>query len=895
MSSASSAHRRSPALITFAAPETGRILLNRTRIPHARIPTYLARMPRSLDRHKTTGIFGVLLFFGIIPLAGTAQIDTTVAPVATDTSRKVVEPQLPVFTITADDLDSELGSQDISGILQSSRDVFTSTAGFNFGTARFRIRGFDPENTIVSINGVMVNDLESGWTSWSNWAGLNDVTRYPQVKTGVNSSRYNFGGIGGFTEINVRPLELRRGVRVSYASSNRAYRNRLMVTGSTGMQKNGWAFSFSGSRRWAEEGYIDGTFFDAYAYYLAAEKKLNDHHSISLAGFGAPIVQGRQGLAVQEAYDLAGTNYYNPNWGWQGDEKRNARVSFDHKPMIIASHIFRPDSATKLTTSLFYTFGRDGLTNLNWNDARDPRPDYYRYLPSYYSLRDPAYASLVTDNWLNDEGTRQIDWQQLYFANGKNLYTVDNANGSGNSITGNRSKYIVEEQRQDPTRIGVNSVWSRQLSNNRHLTIGGSFHKQRTHYFKVVDDLLGGDFWLDVDQFAQRDFNDTLVAQNDLDTPNKVVKDGDMFGYDYDINTTLIDVFSQFEKRFQRIEFYAGIDLAMTTFWRESRFRNGRFPDDSSGDGEKHGFFHYGVKAGTIYKLTGRHFITANVAYLTRPPISRNAYVSPRTRHQVIDGLTNESAYSGDISYLVRFSRVKGRATLYHARIMDQVWSRSFYHDEYLTLVNYVMKDVDQVHQGLELGLEASLTSTWLATGVLAIGDYRYDSRSSATITRDNSPEVFATDRTVFWKNYRIGGMPQTAASLGLRYNSPKFWFAGASVNYFDDIYLDPNPDRRTAEAIGNFVDTDPQVDQLLGQTKLDANMTVDLFAGKSWMIKGNRLAVNLTINNLLDNQDFRIGGFEQLRYDRSEIGRFPPKFSYMFGRNYFAMITYSF
>jgi hypothetical protein len=830
-----------------------------------------------------------------IPMIGLSQTDTTVAPVTPDTTSKATEPQLPIFTITADDLDSELGAQDISGILQSSRDVFTSTAGFNFGTARFRIRGFDPENTIVSINGVMVNDLESGWTTWSNWAGLNDVTRWMQVRTGVGPSRYNFGGIGGYSEINVRPSELRKGIRLSYASSNRAYRNRIMVTGSTGMKANGWAFSFSGSRRWAEEGYVEGTSFDAYAYYLAAEKRINARHSVSLSGFGAPIIQGRQGLAVQEAYNLAGTNYYNPNWGWQGDEKRNARMSFDHKPTIIATHIFKPDSATRWTTSAFYSFGRDGLTNLNWNDARDPRPDYYRYLPSYYSLRDQSYASSLAIDWMNNEERRQIDWEQLYFANGKNLYTVDNANGSGTSITGNRSKYIVEEQRQDPTRIGLNSVWTKELSADRHLTIGGSFHKQKTHYFKVVDDLLGGDFWLDVDQFAQRDFNDTLVAQNDLDVPNKVVKEGDMFGYDYDINTTLIDVFTQFEKRFQRLEVYAGIDVAMTTFWRESRYRNGRFPENSIGESDRQGFFHYGAKAGATYKLTGRHFLTANLAYLTRPPVSRNSYVSPRTRHQVIDGLTNESAYSTDISYVVRFPKVKGRATLYHARIMDQVWSRSFYHDEYLTLVNYVMKDVDQVHQGLEFGMEANLTSTWLATGVLALGDYRYDSRPSATITRDNSPEVFATDRTVFWKNYKIGGVPQTAASLGLRYNSPKYWFAGASVNYFDDIYLDPNPDRRTAEAIGNFVDTDPQVDQLLGQTQLDANMTVDLFAGKSWMIKGKRFAVNLTINNLLDNQDFRIGGFEQLRYDRSDIARFPPKFSYMFGRNYFAMITYSF
>ena len=186
--------------------------------------------------------------------------------------------------------------------------------------------------------------------------------------------------------------------------------------------------------------------------------------------------------------------------------------------------------------------------------------------------------------------------------------------------------------------------------------------------------------------------------------------------------------------------------------------------------------------------------------------------------------------------------------------------------------------------------------STWQMTALYAGGDYRYDSRPTATITRNNSPEVFASERTVYWKNYKVGGMPQTAASLGLRYNSPKFWFAGVNVNWFGNIYLDPNPDRRTEPAVDNLVVSDPQWDGLLTQEKLDDNMTVDAFAGKSWMIKRKyRIAFNLSVSNVLDNQDFKVGGFEQLRYDRMDVDRFPPKYSYLFGRNYFAMLTFSF
>jgi hypothetical protein len=480
------------------------------------------------------------------------QVDSTLHTVP-DTSVAGNEARLPVYTITSDDLDAELGGQDVSGILQSSRDVFTSTAGFNFGSARFRIRGLDQENTLISINGVLVNDLETGWAAWTNWAGLNDVTRWMTVRSGINPSRINFGGIGGYVDLNMRASELRKGVRVSYASSNRAYRNRVMATYNSGMLANGWAYSVSASSRWANEGYIPGTYFNAFAYFLSVEKKLNKQHSLGFTAFGAPIEQGRQNLAIQEAYDLTGDNFYNSAWGFQNGQKRNARVSRDHKPTFLLTHYFRPTEGSKLTTTAFYTFGRDGQTNLNWFDAKDPRPDYYRYLPSYYTpglstggQNDPAEAAYLTGLWQTDPNTQQINWDQLYFANGKNLYALQNAEGvAGNTLIGNRSKYIVEEHRTDPTRIGINSVYEKALDERTHLTVGGSYNKQVSHNFKVMEDLLGGDFWVDIDQFADRDFNNDTISQNDLSNPNNAVYAGDTFGYNYNMHVRMLNVFAR--------------------------------------------------------------------------------------------------------------------------------------------------------------------------------------------------------------------------------------------------------------------------------------------------------------------------------------------------------------
>ena len=234
------------------------------------------------------------------------------------------------------------------------------------------------------------------------------------------------------------------------------------------------------------------------------------------------------------------------------------------------------------------------------------------------------------------------------------------------------------------------------------MTAGASWNKQRTHYFKVVDDLLGGDFWVDLNQFAELDVNDPVSANNDLEHPNHVVREGDVFGYDHEIHTRLINAFGQVEKKWNKVEAYAGATVSQTSYWRVGNMRNGLFPETSKGTSDKQNFLNAGVKAGAVYKLSGRHYFTANASFLTRPPAPRTAYLSPRMRPRVIDGLVNEKVLGFDISYLARMPRLKGRATLYYTRINDQVWNRTFFNDDLLANVNYSMTGVDQTHMGLD-------------------------------------------------------------------------------------------------------------------------------------------------------------------------------------------------
>jgi len=830
-----------------------------------------------------------------ILLGATFVVLLIVAKAQTDTTETKLEGQIdiPTFTLSEIATDADDRSQDMSGLLQASRDVFVSAAGYTFGPARFRVRGYDSENQTVLMNGVPLNNPESGRAYWSGWGGLNDAMRNKDVKTGIVASSDYFGGVGGVTNITIRPSSYRKQFKFSYAAANRSYNQRVMATYATGLNNKGWAFVASGSRRWAQEGYVEGTFYDAWSYFIGIEKKFKGH-SFSLTAMAAPNKRGRAGVSVQEAYDLTGNNYYNPYWGYQDGKKRNARVSNYNQPLITFTHYCDISKKTKAQGSLSYWFGRGGSTALDWVEAGDPRPDYYRYLPSFYK-DDPAMFQYYTDLW-QDEQKRQIQFDHMYFANSKYLFTVKDAEGiEGNTVTGYRSKYIIEDRRNDKSQIMFDWHIISSIKDNITLSGGLDFNWYKGKRYKTVEDLLGGEYWLDIDKYAGGDpFDFPGEAQSDLNNPNNIVHVGDVFGYSYTANINTYSGFGQAEFTYRKVDFFVGLNLSHTTFWRTGHMRNGHFPDNSYGDSPKQKFFNYGLKGGATYKINGRNYITANGMYGTRAPYFWNSYVSARTREYVVPNLTNETIYSGDISYILRTPAVKGRLTFYYTKFKDQAWSRSFYHDVLRTFINYNMTGVDKQNMGVELGIEANVTPTVTLTGVFGTGQYIYTSRPVAIITRDNDAKIMDDNRKVYFKNYFVGGMPQTVGALGVKYNSPKYWFIGINGNYFGNAYIEPNPDRRTEEASGRYSADDIRFEQLLSQEELPSAFTMDLFGGKSWRIKYKYyVGFTLSLSNVLNNTSYASSGFEQLRYNPNDIEKFPPKYFYLYGRNFFLNIYF--
>lgn len=821
---------------------------------------------------------------------------------------------IPTVSIDDNDL-GDGGNQNVSSLLTAGRDPFFAAASFNFSAVRFRIRGYDNDHFSTFLNGVPMDNLDNGFTPFGLWGGLNDVMRNRDVSWGLRYNTFTFGDIGGNTNIDARASRQRAQTQISYAASNRTYNNRVMLTHSSGMSQKGWAYSLSGSRRWAEEGYVPGTHYDGWAFFASVDKKIGQRHLLSMTLFDAPTENGRQGAAVQEMMDLAGTNYYNPNWGYQSGRKRNVSVGRTHQPVAIFNHEFRLRNNTTLTTAASYSFGDRSVTAFDWYNAADPRPDYYRYLPSYTrtwaSTPDASQATRLADLMRSDISLRQINWQRLYDVNRSSFATITNANGiAGNNVSGLRSRYIVENRIINTRRFNFNTVLNTRIGEHFDMTAGLSYQSQHNRYYKKVDDLLGGDFYVNLNQFAERDFGAGGGSnQFDIDVPNRILKVGDRFGYDYNLNINRAAAWWQGVFQFNKWDLFLAGQASHTKFYREGNVRNGIFPNDSYGKGTINTFLNYAGKAGFTYKIDGRNYLFVNGSYLTRAPYFENIYISPRTRNAQQEQLQSEEILTGEAGYVLNAPKLRLKLGGYYTQFRKGMDVMIFYHDFYQNFVNYAISGIDKLHFGGEVGVEARLSSTLTLNAAASVGRYYFDSRQRAVITVDNSATELGRD-IIYAENFKVPSTPMEAYSLALNYRSPKFWFVSLTASYFDQSYLAINPLRRTWDALQFLTPGTDQHKQVFDQQKFEAQYTVDFFGGYSWKLPrsyeiGNKstfLVFNAGINNLLNNRKILTGGFEQLRYDQQqnaadpvEVGKFPPRLFYAFGLNFFTSVTLRF
>lgn len=855
------------------------------------------------------------------------------------------EQELSLITITENDLgDDNSGSENTAGLLQASRDTYQQTAAFNWGLARFRIRGLDNEYGVTMINGVVMNKIYDGRPQWSNWGGLNDATRNQEFTMGSAPSDYTFGSILGTQEINTRASIYRPGTRVSFSGTNTNYSWRTMATHASGLDKDGFAYVLSASRRWAQEGYFEGTDYSANSFFASVEKRFGDNHSINFTSIYAENSRGKNSPNTKEMSDLAGIKY-NSYWGWQNGEKRNSRDKDIEEPLFMLSHYWHINEKMTLHTNVAYQFGKIGNSRIDYQDASNPDPSYYKNLPSFYSsqflndggMQEPIPAHVynpggvgglyIGDNKLNRRlaemtaadflANRQMDWDGMYAAN---TTAVIDENGNIVGRTPSKSRYAHYEDRTDDKTWTANTIFNGQITDNATINAGATFRKLKSHNFQRMLDLLGGTHFEDIDSFYTGN-----TAQSDLNNPNRIIGVGDTYGYNYNLLADNYDAFAQAKFTYNKADFYVGANYSRSEYQREGLYRNGIYANNSYGKSEKAVFDNIGGKGGFTYKFTGRHMLAFNGFYSTKAPTLRNTFPNARINNTIVNNIESEKIFSGDLSYIIRAPRFKARLTGFFSRINDATETSFFFAegvmesieegDDMNAFVAETVTGINKQHIGLEFGAEYNVTSTIKAMASASFAQYTYTNNPHVSINNDGlaadlitiSPGTVQGSVTSFGKaylkDYKLAGMPQHAASIGVEYRDPKFWWVGANGNYLGGNYMDVSALMRTdnflrdPETGHQFIEaTDARARELLRQEKFDGFFLVNLTGGKSWKIGNNTFGVFASINNLF-NTTYKTGGFEQSRNGNyrqlnqdvsSGNPSFGPRYFYGYGRTYF-------
>jgi len=837
-----------------------------------------------------------------------------------------------IISISDDNLNSEDDglTDNISGLLQASKDVFLNAAAFDFSATFFRPRGLDNANGRVLINGVEMNKQFNGRPQWANWGGLNDVQRNQNFTMGTAANDYIFGDLAGTNNIIMRASKYREGGRVSFASANRSFQGRVMASYSSGLLEGGWSYSVLASRRFGEEGYIDGTLYDANSFFVAVEKKLNEKHSLNFTGIYASNRRGRSTPVTEEVFNLKGRRY-NPLWGILNGEQRNSRMREINEPILMLNHYWDISSKIKLNTNLAYQFGEVFNTRIDFNGtriiesngqdtfnggARNPSPIYWQNLPSFYlqgenqTTYDFQQAFASQQKFINDG---QLDWNKFYTANQINGYGL----------------YALQANVNRDQQLTLNSILDAELASNIRLNANINYRRLNSGNYARIEDLFGGSGFLDVDAFFQdiQQSGNINAAQSNLRTPNRIAGKGDKYRYHYDINSDVISSFIQAQFKYNKVDFYLGTNASRTTYQREGFFENGYFPNapgviGSFGNSEKIDFTNLGVKGGLTYKITGKHLIDVNGSYFTKAPGIRTSFANPRQNNLIVRDLESETVQAVDASYIFRLPSLKARLTAYYSNFINGSSVNFFFSEAGAGLLQENMTNINRRNIGAEFGVEAQVTSTIKLKAAGSMGQFTFTNNPNVYYSTDEYYELSFGDGTTALENLRVSSGPERAFQLGFEYRDPDFWNFGLTTNFFSHAYLSPSALRRSgffsqdpdAYDFDNIVRNDQDriinisgfgvanydenlARALLQQERFEDYMLVNVIGGKSWKIDNYFVGFFATINNVF-NQEYRTGGFEQSRRadyqsqieERNNTGGpvFGNRYFYGFGTTYY-------
>ena len=799
-------------------------------------------------------------------------------------------------------------SQNVS-IINSNSNIYASEVGYLFSPMRFRYRAFDQRYNDIYINGTPINDMESGQFRYSWVGGLNQQTRNMESSLPFESNNFSMSAMGGSNNYNFRPAAMPAGHRITLSGANRNYMLRGMYTFNTGLSDKGWAFSGNVTYRWANEGYVEGTFYNSLSYFLGVQKVFGDGaHSLSLVTWGNPTERASQGAGTDEMYWLANDRFYNPYWGYQNGKKRNSRVVHDYSPSVLLTWDWNIADDAKLTTSLFGKYTMYESTKLNYNNSSNPHPSYWKNMPSsYYDVWDPdntpnrtpqalADWNRAYEYWTASKANRQINWDQLYYANRRA------------SAQGQDAMYYIQAKHNDALTLTLASTLNKQLGKDKQLNIGIVAATNKGMHYQTMEDMLGASVYHNINTYALGTYDrNSDEIQYDLNNRNGIVGKGDRFGYDYNLLVNNAKLWSSYSENFGIVHYTIAAKLGYTSMQRDGKMRNGLAANNSFGKSKTAEFIDGGFKVGSNFNLGRGNTLTLGMGYEQRAPQARTAFASPEINNDFVTNLKNEQVFSAELGYQLQTSWLHANINAYYSYLYNVTDWQNYYFDDINSFSYVSLTGIQKEYYGVEAGLRFKVTSAFDINLIGTINDAKIINNSKVRYM--NSTSALYTDDIVYNKGMRDSGTPLTAASLGLSYHSGG-WYIDLSCNYYDRIYLSYSPSYRYGETLDTrhsitgdiYIDENNVNPEAVEQAKGHGGFMLDGSIGRSIYLKRGMLSINLMVTNILNNQNLCTGGYEQSRSDYTNSGnirayRFsknPMKF-YAYGTNGMLNITYRF
>ena len=698
----------------------------------------------------------------------------------------------------------------------------------------------------------------------------------------ASGSSHIVGSIAGMDDYSAHhsiPLD---GVNVAAFFSGKGYLGGARATLNTSLGK-GWSTTLYASVKGGDDLYVKGVYHDALDLALRLGKEYESGANLSFVALSTLSERGLRSGTTQEVFTLRGDRLYNPTWGHQMGKVRNSRTRKDQVPFIAMSYSQPLGSSTQMIISMGGNYGQREYGNLGWYDAMTPRPDNYRYLPSYY-YSEPI-ASAVEDAWRRgDEEYTQVNWTELY---------------NQNRISSSGAVYALEGRVERVADAELSLGFHSDLNQSLRLDYGLRVRYDNSRNFKRVKDLLGALYLQDLDYFLLDDDTYSSALQNNLLTPNRKVGVGDRFSYDYSLER----IYSSFEASLHyaksRWIMDVGLSAAKDIISRKGYFEKELYKGSASyGRSSKLKFTPYVVNARLGYSFSPKHFADVGVMVSDVTPAAENLFHNPQYNNRVVDNPEAEHRLSAEINYRYTSDKAQLMLSAYMLSKTNQRRTIRAYDDLSAIYCDVDIVGLGELFYGVESAARLKLATNLDLNLAAAYGEGIYSHNPYITHYDDRSGRLISSSES-YMGDCHVGGVPRFSAMAELTYFTYRGWVASCSVQGVMGRYVDASVIRRT-ERVAHQASFSPEIYRsFIAQSRLSDAVTMDASVSRWFNLGRGRLSLTLSVRNLLGNCGIEYGGYEQSRirnYQSGENRIFMPMddiVTYAYGRSYYAVISF--